>query len=406
MQMRSHSTDRLPTQANRLEIQPGTVDIQQYVKGHFVQVRASVLIESGADWTPVILDVDPPHTGEVLVRVEYAGLCRSDEHRRHGNAGGRYPLIGGHEGSGVVEEIGPGVTHVKPGDHVVLSVSPSCGVCKFCTSGRSRMCDLGANTLTGMMADGTYRYRLNGEPIGGFCLLGTFADRVVVSQTQCVKIPDWFPLDAAALLSCGIPTGWGSAEYVGQVRAGDTVLVLGVGGVGINAVQGAAFLGASHVIAVDTVDWKRDLAVKLGATHQTATIDEAIDLARQLSHGTGADVVIETVGVLTAGIAASALNAVGKGGKLVLTGTADDPTDINFQVPGNQISNNNIEVRGALLGGCSSGYDIPRLARMYSEGHLKIDELITKRYAVEYVAQGYDDVRNGRILRGLVKHGY
>ncbi|MBC9226467.1 NDMA-dependent alcohol dehydrogenase [Aeromicrobium sp. 636] len=371
-----------------------------------MQVRASVLTKANADWTPVTLELDPPKAGEVLVRVEYAGMCRSDEHRRHGNHGGRYPLIGGHEGSGVVVGVGAGVTRLKEGDHVILGVVPQCGVCKFCASGRSRMCDLTANTLTGMMQDGTYRYTLDGDPIGGFCIVGSFADHVVVGENSCIKIPEWFPLEPASLLSCGIPTGWGSAEYLGEVRPGDTVMVVGIGGIGINAVQGAAFSGASHVIAVDPVEWKTDLALKLGATHKATSIDEASELARSLSMGTGADVVIETVGVLTTEIVSASFAALGKSGRYVLTGTADDATDINVQVPGNAVSFNDITIRGSLLGGCSSHYDIPRLARLYDEGHLKIDELITKQYSVDEVAQGYDDVREGRILRGVVKHDH
>jgi S-(hydroxymethyl)glutathione dehydrogenase/alcohol dehydrogenase len=371
-----------------------------------MKAQASVLTAAGRDWTTATLELEPPRAEEVLVRVEYAGLCRSDEHRRHGGTGtgGRYPLIGGHEGSGVVEAVGPGVSRFTPGDHVILSVLPQCGVCRYCTSGRSRMCDYGIFVPTGSMPDGTFRASLDGEPLGGFCMLGTFADRIVVSQASCIKIEDWFPLDVAALLSCGVPTGWGSAEYVGQVRAGETVMVIGVGGVGINAVQAASFLGASHVIAVDPVPFKREFARTMGATHVAATTEEGAELGRHLSRGSGADVVIVTVGVLTSEISAAALEATGKGARLVLTGTADVASDVNVQVAGNRITMFNVSVRGALLGGCNSHYDIPRLARLYDEGHLKLSELITKRYAVEQVAEAYADVRNGKVIRGVVQH--
>jgi S-(hydroxymethyl)glutathione dehydrogenase/alcohol dehydrogenase len=371
-----------------------------------MKVRASVLTAVGADWTTATLELDPPQAEEVLVRVEYAGLCRSDEHRRHEGSGGRIPLIGGHEGTGVVEAVGPAVTRFQPGDHVILSVLPQCGVCRFCTSGRSRMCDLTANVPTGAMPDGTYRARLDGEDIGGFCMLGTFADRIVVSQASCIKIPDWFPMDVGALLSCGVPTGWGSAEYVGEVRAGDTVMVIGVGGVGINAVQAAAHLGASHVIAVDPVEFKRETALRFGATHTAATTEQGAELARQLSMGTGADVVIVTVGVLTADVTSAALEATGKGGRLVLTGTADNASDINVALPGSRITAYNVTVRGALLGGCNSQYDIPRLARLYSEGRLKLDELITRRYTLDQIAEAYADVRDGKVIRGVMKHSH
>lgn len=371
-----------------------------------MKTTASVLTEAGGDWTTVTLDLEPPRAEEVLVRVEYAGLCRSDEHRRHGGtgSGGRYPLIGGHEGSGVIEAVGPGVSRFAPGDHVILSVLPQCGWCRFCTSGRSRMCDYGVHVPTGAMPDGTFRAKLDGDPLGGFCMLGTFSDRVVVSQASCIKIEDWFPMDVAALLSCGVPTGWGSAEYVGEVAAGDTVMVVGIGGVGINAVQASAFLGASHVIAVDPVAFKRDTALRLGATHAAASIEEGAELGRHLSRGTGADVVVVTVGVLEKGITEAALEATGKGARMVLTATADVASDVNVQVSGNRVTFYNVSVRGALLGGCNSHYDIPRLARLYDEGRLELDELITRRYTVDRIAQAYADVREGHVIRGLVEH--
>ncbi|MFC0453362.1 NDMA-dependent alcohol dehydrogenase [Rhodococcus jostii] len=369
-----------------------------------MKVKAAILTGAGEDWQTATLELDPPKAGEVLVRVEYAGLCRSDEHRRHGNPEGRYPLVGGHEGSGIVEAVGDGVTRLQPGDHVILSVLPQCGMCQFCTTGRSRMCDLAAHVPTGAMPDGTFRARLDGEYLGGFCMLGTFADHVVVTQASCVKIEPWFPLDVAALLSCGVPTGWGSAVYVGEVQPGETVVVVGVGGVGINAVQGARSAGASHIIAVDPVAMKRDFARELGATHVAATAEEGAELARRLSRGTGADVVIVTVGVLTSEITSSALEMVGKGGRLVLTATADDSADVNVQVPGNRVTFYNISIRGALLGGCNSQYDVPRLARLYDEGLLKLDELITKRYSVDQVGLAYRDVVEGRVVRGVIEH--
>jgi S-(hydroxymethyl)glutathione dehydrogenase/alcohol dehydrogenase len=367
-----------------------------------MKVRASVLLGLEQDWTTATLELEPPRAEEVLIRVEYAGFCRSDDHRRH--SGGVYPLIGGHEGSGVVEEVGPGVQRLKPGDHVVLSVLPQCGHCKYCASGRSRLCDLVANVPTGMLPDGTYRATLDGQPLGGFCMVGSFAERIVVSQASCVKIEESFPLDVAALLSCGVPTGWGSAEYAGHVQAGETVIVIGAGGVGVNAVQASAFLGASHVIVVDPVPFKREFAMTMGATHAVADIGEGAELARQLGRGMGADVVIVTVGVMEKEIGAEALEATSKGGRLVLTATADYPSDVNVQVPGNRLTLYDVTLRGALFGACNSYYDIPRLARLYDEGHLKLDELITRRYTIDQVAEAYADVRNGTVIRGVLEH--
>ncbi len=359
----------------------------------------------GLDWRTETLQLDPPRAGEVLVRVAYAGLCRSDEHRRHGLVGGgRFPLIGGHEGSGVVVEVGPGVTNVAPGDHIVFSVSPQCGRCEYCRGGQPRMCGLMANVMVGEMLDGTFRARLGEEGIGGFCMVGSFADHVVVTENTCIRIDESLPLDVAALLSCCVPTGWGSAVYTGGVQPGETVVVLGVGGVGLNAVQGAAFAGASHVIAVDPVPAKRELAAKLGATHTTDDLQTATDLARTLSRGTGAQAVIVTVGVLDPEITAAALEMVGKQGRLVLTSASDVPDSVSVQLVGTRITFYDITIRGSLLGGCTSHADIPKFARLYQEGHLQLDELISHRYSLDQVAQGYQDLLDGTVIRGLVEH--
>ena len=178
------------------------------------------------------------------------------------------------------------------------------------------------------------------------------------------------------MLSCGVPTGWGSAEYAGQVRGGDTVLVIGAGGVGINAVQAAHFLGASHVIVVDPVAFKREFAMTVGATHTAEDIEQGAELGRQLSRGTGADVVIVTVGVMRKEVSAAALDATGKGGRLVLTATADDATEVNVQIPGNRLSLYDITLRGALYGGCNSHYDIPRFARHW---HIRTSVTVNRR---------------------------
>ncbi len=222
-----------------------------------MKTRAAVLRELGKDWEIIELDLDPPREGEVLIRFVAAGLCHSDDHLRTGDIPVRYPIVGGHEGAGIIEETGGGVCRLKPGDHVVCSFLPACGHCRFCAPGRGNLCDLGALLYDDCLADGTFRFHADGEDFGQMCLLGTFSQRAVVSEHSCVKIDDDLPLETAALVGCGVPTGWGTAVNAGGVRAGDTTVVYGVGGVGINAVQGAAFAGARHVIAVDPLANKR-----------------------------------------------------------------------------------------------------------------------------------------------------
>src|SRR3954462_2084621 len=257
-----------------------------------MRTRGAVLREAGTGYEIVELEVLDPGPGEVLVEMAYAGLCHSDEHLRHSNPGGRYPIVGGHEGSGVVLAVGPGVTAVAPGDHVVTSFLPACGHCRFCAAGRSNLCDKGATIASGKLPSGTFPFRLEGEPLGGFCMVGAFARHTLLSEFSCVRIEPHIPLDTAALVACSVPTGWGSAVYSGGVRPGDTVVVLGLGGVGVNAVQGARHAGGLHVIGVAAVAMKREFAVSVGVTHAVADAAEAARLARELSRGTGADVVV------------------------------------------------------------------------------------------------------------------
>lgn len=224
----------------------------------------------------------------------------------------------------------------------------------------------------------------------------------MVPQECLIRLEQEVPFPVGALLSCGIPTGWGSAVYAGAARPGETVAVVGVGGVGINAVQGAALAGASHVIAVDPVEMHRQVAMELRATHSAETAEEAAELARTLSWGTGADLTIVTAGVVTSEIVSGAYAMTGKGGRLVLTGMPDIPTDITVELMGAMVSSYGIRVIGTLAGDCNIQYDVPRLARLYHEGRLKIDELITRTYTLDEIQDGYDDQAAGRLIRGVV----
>ena len=348
-----------------------------------MRTRAAVLRQPETEYEIVELEVLDPGPGEVLVEMAYAGLCHSDEHLRHSNPGGRYPIVGGHEGSGVVLAVGPGVTGVAAGDHVVTSFLPACGHCRFCASGRSNLCDKGATIASGQLPSGTFPFRLDDEPLGGFCMVGAFAEHALLSEFSCVKIDPWIPLDTAALVACSVPTGWGSAVYSGGVRPGDTVVVVGLGGVGANAVQGAVHAGAMHVVGVDPVALKREFAESIGATHAVATAEEAAGLARQLSRGTGADVVVVTVGKMSADVMTGAMSSLGKGGTLVLTALADRVSDGNVGLSGQLATVFEQRIQGSLFGSCNPFRDIPMLLRLHEEGRLELDRLITKRYALE-----------------------
>jgi alcohol dehydrogenase (nicotinoprotein) len=368
-----------------------------------VKTKAAVLVDAGKPFEIMELDLDGPRAGEVLIRYTAAGLCHSDLHLTDGDLVPRFPIVGGHEGAGVIEEVGDGVTKVAPGDHVVCSFIPNCGTCRYCSTGRQNLCDMGATILEGYFPDGSFRFHGGGEDFGAMCLVGTFSQYATISQHSVVKVDDWLPLDKAVLVGCGVPTGWGSAVYAGNVRAGDTVVVYGIGGIGINAVQGAAHAGAKHVIVVDPVQLKRDTALRLGATHAFAQADEAQAKVEELTWGQGADQALVTVGTVDEDVVSAAFNAIGKGGTVVVTGLAN-PEKLTIHLSGAALTLFEKTVKGTLFGSANPQYDIVRLLRLYDAGQLKLDELVTRTYTLEQVNEGYQDLRDGRNIRGVLLH--
>src|SRR5580658_6398105 len=314
--------------------------------GGGMKTRAAVLRDMGKDWEIIELELDPPKEGEVLVRFVAAGLCHSDDHLRTGDIPVRYPIVGGHEGAGIVEEVGAGVTRLKPGDHVVCSFLPTCGHCRFCASGMSNLCDMGALFVDNCLPDGTFRFHADGEDFGQMCLLGTFSQRSVVSENSCIKIDDDLPLETVALVGCGVPTGWGTAVNAGAVRPGDTTVIYGIGGIGINAVQGAAFAGARNVIAVDPVAAKLKAASELGATHTTSDAEEARQIALDVTRGVGADQALVTVGLLTDEVVATAFAAIRKRGTVVVTALGGLGKN-TIQLPGSELTLSEKRIVGA-----------------------------------------------------------
>ena len=261
-------------------------------------VRAAVCTGLNEPWKTEEIEIDPPGNREVRVKMVWSGMCHSDEHLRTGDISqppevlemigvkSMFPVVGGHEGSGIVTEVGTNVTQVAVGDHVAVSFIPSCGTCHWCASGRQNLCDLGMMTLAGgMISDGTYRYHLAGENLNRMAQLGTFADEMVVHENSLVRINPWDNMKAAALISCGISTGFGSAVDRAKVKPGETVVVVGCGGVGSGAIQGARIAGARHIIAVDPVPFKLEKAKEVGATHTAAVLARCPVHAARADHG-------------------------------------------------------------------------------------------------------------------------
>ncbi len=245
-----------------------------------MKTNAAVLWGVNEQWNIEEVDLDGPKEGEVLISFEATGLCHSDHHVVTGDfAGVPLPIIGGHEGAGIVQETGPGVRGLEVGDHVVTSFLPACGRCRWCASGHQNLCDLGALILVGLQADGTYRRKVRGTDVGILSGVGSFSQYGTLSEASVVKIDDDVPLSRACLLGCGVMTGWGSAVNTADVRPGDTVVVIGCGGIGSGAIQGARLAGAERIVAVDLVETKRDKAFEFGATDFVTSIEAATQLS-------------------------------------------------------------------------------------------------------------------------------
>ncbi|WP_167167681.1 NDMA-dependent alcohol dehydrogenase [Saccharomonospora amisosensis] len=368
-----------------------------------ITTRAAITRYAHSPWEVTELQLDEPRAHEVRVKFYAAGLCHSDDHITRGDAPVRLPVVGGHEGAGIVESVGPHVTRVKPGDRIVCSYIPACGKCRPCSTGHQNMCDEGKNASTGMFSDGTFRFHDGDTDLGGFCTLGTFSQYAVVSEWACVALADDIPFDIAALVGCGVPTGWGSAVHAAEVRAGDTVVIYGAGGVGSNAVQGARYAGARFVVVVDPVDFKRDMAKVFGATHTFADATSAHDYVVEATWGQLADHAICTPGVLTEDIVNAAVQVTGKAGKVTVTAVGKlEERAVN--IPAGMLIGYQRQVRGALFGDSNPLYDIPRLFDLYRAGDLKLDELVTRRYSLDEINQGYQDMLDGKNIRGVIIH--
>lgn len=360
--------------------------------------KAVVCREPGTPWEVTELELDAPRSNEVRVKFYAAGMCHSDDHIQKGDAPMRMPVVGGHEGAGVVDAVGEGVTRVNVGDHVVCSFIPACGKCRYCSTGQQNLCDEGKNAATGEFSDGTFRFHQGDVDFGGLCVLGTFSQFAVVSEYSVIPIPRDIPFEVAALVGCAVPTGWGSAVHAAGVRAGETVVIYGAGGVGSNAVQGAALAGAERVVVVDPVPFKREQALVFGATHTFASAEEAHAFVVDATWGELADHAIITVGSLHDQVISDALAVVGKLGQVTVTAVGNGWINEN---PGMLIGYQR-RIQGAIFGGCNPLHDVPRLISLYQSGKLKLDELVTRRYTLEEINEGYQDMLDGKNIRGVV----
>jgi len=375
--------------------------------GANVKTKAAILRARHTPWSIEEIELDPPKAGEVLVKIMASGMCHSDEHLVTGDLAGATPeppLIGGHEGAGVVMEVGAGVFSVVPGDHVVFGFVPACGRCPSCAGGHSNLCDLGAITATGLqLSDGTARHHgAGGEDLAlGIGALGTFAHHTVVHEASCIKIDKDLPLEKACLLGCGVVTGWGSAVYAAQVQPGDTVAVVGCGGIGANAIQGAKLAGARVVAAIDPIEFKREKAMEFGATHSHASIQDALAALSETTWDRGFDKVIMTCGVGNGDVLGEAFWLGGKRSKIVVT-NIHPVGEGTISIPAVFLTVFEKQLIGSLFGSANPRKDIPKLLELYTQGLLDLDGLVTNTYTLDQINQGYDDMNSGKNIRGVL----
>lgn len=370
-----------------------------------MKTKGAILWGIDEPWSVEEIELGEPREGEVQVELAASGLCHSDHHLVTGDiALPSFPALGGHEGAGVISKVGPGVKGLAEGDHVVLSFIPACGQCAQCSTGHQNLCDLGMYLLTGQaISDGTHRVQARGKDVIPMCLLGTFAPYVTVNQYSVVKIEPYISLEAAALVGCGVTTGWGSATNIAEVRPGETVIVAGVGGIGINAVQAAAASGAERIIAIDPVEFHRDQAKRFGATHTFASMEEAIEPVMEITWGRMADKVMLAMGVVHGEDIEPAMILTAKGGRCVVIGLAS-VTDMDTRLSLFQLSMLQKQLCGTIFGGSNPRKDIPSLLSMYHSGKLNLDDLITKTYNLEEINNGYQDMLEGRNIRGVIRY--
>ena len=368
-----------------------------------MKTKAAILWELNTPWSVEEIELDPPGPGEVLVKMAASGLCHSDEHLVTGDLPFELPIIGGHEGAGVVQEVGTGVSWLAPGDHVVFGFIPSCGRCVSCSTGHQNLCDLGALMGGGkQITDSTSRHHAQGKDLGLMCILGTFSHHTVVNEASCIKIDDDVPLDRACLLGCGVVTGWGSAVYAAEVKPGDTVAIVGAGGIGSNAIQGARLAGAKRIIAIDPVEYKREKAMEFGATHTAASMTEALPLITELTWGTMANKVIMTMGVGSGAVLAEALALAAKRGRVVVT-NIHPAMEFSANVSLLDLTLMEKQVVGSLFGSGNPRADIPKLIGLYREGQIDLDGLVTNTYTLDGVNDGYEAMREGTAIRSVMK---
>jgi S-(hydroxymethyl)glutathione dehydrogenase/alcohol dehydrogenase len=365
-------------------------------------MRAAVMHENHKPLVVEDVDVESPRAGEVLVRLAASGVCRSDLHALEGASPvSQPPLVLGHEGAGVVEELGPGVKGLAKGDHVVIALYGPCGSCNECRAGDITNCwsETRTQNMYGRMPDGSTRLRVGGQEIAPMCGSGSLAEQSVVREAQLVKIDPDIPLDLACLAGCGVTTGIGAALNIAAVRPGSSVAVIGCGGVGLNVIQGSRIAGAARIVACDTQRAKLDLASDLGATDcLEIAAGESISERIRLLFPSGVDYAFEVVGHTP--LVTEAFDSTRTGGTTVMVGAPPPGTKVTID---SRVLFSDRRLLGCMGGGNIPARDIPRIMRLYQQGSLNLEKLVETRIPLDRVNEAFDDLRSGETVRTVVQ---
>ncbi|HUR75193.1 MAG TPA: Zn-dependent alcohol dehydrogenase [Sporichthya sp.] len=375
-----------------------------------MSVRAAVCTQLDKPLEVLDLELAGPRAGEVLVRIAASGICASDASVQKGALPSPLPIVLGHEGAGVIEAVGPGVTHLAVGDHVAVCAMPQCGECYRCTRGQPGLCERGDGVLfSGALMDGSTRWQTaDGVDVAQFVAAGTFAERVVVPTISVVRIPADMPFAPASLLGCAVLTGAGAALNTAAIRPGGVVAVIGCGSVGLMAIQGARLAGAERILAIDLVPAKLEIARAVGATDTLAAgsvdggVDGGVDVlaaVEELTAGRGTDTTIEAAGVQIT--VDQAIRMTGKGGEVVFVGAGTK--DVRINVPQFRgLVGSGKTFKGCLFGSADTHRDIPRLIEHYQAGALHLDVLISRTYGLGAINEGLAAVIGGEVISAVV----
>ena len=366
-----------------------------------MKTKAAVAWKAGQPLTIEEVDLDGPRAGEVLVEVKATGICHTDYYTLSGaDPEGLFPAILGHEGAGVVMEVGAGVTSLKPGDHVIPLYTPECRQCKFCLSRKTNLCQLIRGTQgKGLMPDGTSRFSIDGKPILHYLGTSTFANHIVAPEIALAKIRPDAPFDKVCYIGCGVTTGIGAVLFTARVEAGATVAVFGLGGIGLNVIQGAKMVGAGKIIGIDINPKREAMARQFGMTDfiNPREVDNVVDAIVQLTDG-GADYSFECIG--STQVMRQALECTHKGwGRSIFIGVAEAGAEISTR-PFQLVTGRKWE--GSAFGGARGRTDVPKIVDWYMEGRINIDDLITHHLSLDEINKGFELMKAGESIRSVV----